>query len=115
MKKTFSKTNPTCKVTFTFPLEASEGAKKMVLVGDFNEWNHDGINMTKSAKEGQFKKTLELETGKNYEFRYLSSEGAWFNDHSADTYCASCFEGFENSVVELPKHCLLYTSDAADD
>jgi len=103
MKKQFSKSLPTCKVTFSFPVEASEGASKMVLVGDFNEWDHSGIAMTKSVKEGVFKKVLELETGKRYEFRYLTDSGNWFNDHDADTYCTSCYEGFENSVVLLPK------------
>lgn len=102
MKKQFSKTLPTCKVTFSFPLEEAAGAKKMVLVGDFNEWDHSGISLSKSSKEGVFKKTLELETGKRYEYRYLADNGNWYNDHDADTYCASCYEGFENSVIELP-------------
>lgn len=103
MKKQFSKTLPTCKVTFSFPIEASQGAKKMVVVGDFNQWDHSGISLNKSPKDGLFKKVIELETGKKYEFRYLADNGNWYNDHDADNYCSSCYEGYENSVVVLPK------------
>ena len=69
MEKLFSKTKAVCKVTFTFPIDATKDAKKLFLVGDFNNWNETELSMTKSAKDGDFKKTLELETGKNYQFR----------------------------------------------
>lgn len=103
MEKTFSKNKPACKVTFTFPIEASNGAKKLFLVGDFNDWNETTLPMSKSTKEGVFKKSLDLETGKNYEFKYLSESQDWYNDHCADWYTPSGFTGFDNSVVSLPR------------
>ncbi len=103
MEKTFTKNKPVCKVTFSFPIEATGNTKKLFLVGDFNVWNETDISMTKSVKEGIFKKTLELETGKDYQFKYLSEEQVWYNDYFADWYAPSAFSGIENSVVSLPR------------
>ena len=100
MEKTFSKNKPVCKVTFTFPIEASNGAKKLFLVGDFNEWNETDLSMTKSTKEGVFKKSLDLETGKNYEFKYVV-DGNWQNEPEADKLVWNSYAGSENSVLEL--------------
>ena len=103
MKKQFSKTKSTCKVTFELAMSAVADAKKAVLIGDFNDWDHSGIPLKKSTKDASFKVALELETGKDYEFRYLINDSIWENDANADWYCASCFPGFENSVVSIPK------------
>ena len=37
--KKFLKSKPVCKATFTLPAEAAQGAKKVFLVGDFNNWD----------------------------------------------------------------------------
>jgi len=103
MEKIFTKNKPNCKVTFVMPIDAVNDTKKLFLVGDFNDWNEENIPMTKSVKEGIFKKSLDLETGRDYQFKYLAEGGEWHNDHRADWYCASAFSGFENSVVSLPK------------
>jgi hypothetical protein len=103
MEKIFTKNKPTCKVTFSFPIDVTGDTKKLFLVGEFNDWNEENTPLTKSAKEGVFKKSLELETGRDYQFRYLTENGAWYNDHSADWYSPSGFAGIENSVVSLPK------------
>lgn len=104
MRKIFSKTKPLCKVTFSLPISACENNKKLTLVGDFNDWDEsNGISMSKSTKDEIFKKTLELETGKDYQFRYLADGKDWYNDHCADWYCPSGYTGVENSVISLPK------------
>lgn len=103
MDKSFIKNKPVCKVTFNFPIEATDDAKKLFLVGDFNEWDETSLSMTKNTKEGVFKKTLELETGRDYQFKYLTSNGTWHNDYCADWYASSGFSGIENSVVSLPR------------
>lgn len=103
MKKQYSKTKPVCKVTFSVPVEATNNAQQVVVVGDFNDWDHTGIPLSKSTKEGVFKKTIDLDLGQDFQFRYLTDKGEWLNDHQADWYCASCFEGTENSVVNIPK------------
>ena len=100
IKKQFLKTKPVCKATFTLPVEAAPAAKKVEIVGDFNNWNpQKGIKMTKQ-KNGIFKAIVELEAGKEYQFRYLIDGRTWENDWEADGYVANQF-GTEDSVVEV--------------
>ena len=96
IKKQFLKTKPVCKVTFS--IEAPE-AKKVSVVGDFNKWKA-GADSLKKLKNGNFKGTLDLETGKSYQFRYLV-DGEYKNDAEADNYVWNDFAGADNSVVEL--------------
>ena len=98
MKKQFLKSKPVCKVTFSLPKEAAENAKKVQVVGDFNDWNvKKGYSLTK-LKNGSFKKVVNLESGKEYEFRYLIDGETWENDWNADKYVSTPY-GTENSVV----------------
>lgn len=94
LKKQFLKSKPVCKVTFYLP-EIIEG-ESAYLVGDFNDWN-DSANPMQRLKDGRFKITLELETDKEYQFRYLV-DGEWHNDWEADKYQSNPFSG-DNSVV----------------
>lgn len=99
IKKQFIKNKPLVKATFTLPLEAAPKAKKVALVGEFNDWDLEkAIPLKKQAKEGVFKALVELETGKSYEFRYLIDGETWENDWQADAYAPTPF-GEENSVV----------------
>ena len=95
LKKEHLKTKPICKVTFTLP-EAIK-AESAYLVGDFNEWNETNAPM-KNLKNGRFTVTLELEKGREYQFRYLINGGDWQNEWEADKYIPSPFGG-DNSVV----------------
>lgn len=98
IKKQFLKSKPVCKATFTFPIEAAPEAKSVAIVGEFNNWDvTKGIKM-KKQKNGFYKAILELETGKEYEFRYLIDGANWENDQEADKYAPTPF-GVENSVV----------------
>ena len=100
LKKSYSKTKPVCKVTFTLPVEAVNGAKEVRVLGDFNNWNwENGFKMKAGKKE--FTTAVELEAGKQYEFRYLMDNHVWENDWAADNYVASPFFGINNSVVAL--------------
>lgn len=98
LKKQVLKSKPVCKVTFRFPTEMVEGAEKVTLVGDFNNWDEKALEM-KKLKSGEFTSLLELEKGKAYEFRYLVNGTDWYNDLEADRYVANNF-GVENGVVE---------------
>jgi 1,4-alpha-glucan branching enzyme len=99
IKKQFLKSKPVCKATFTLPLEAAPEAKKVSLVGEFNDWDvSKAIPLKKQAKAGVFKALVELESGKSYEFRYLIDGDTWENDWDADAYVSTPF-GEENSVV----------------
>ena len=100
IKKQFLKSKPVCKTTFTLPVEAAPEADTVVIVGDFNEWNLDkGVEM-KKQKNGIFKAVVELESGKEYQFRYLIDGESWENDWEADKYVSTPF-GVDNSVVSV--------------
>ena len=100
IKKSFLKTKPEANVTFQLPAEAAEGAAKVTLVGEFNDWSETATEL-KKLKSGVFKTTIKLETGKEYQFRYLIDGEKWENDWEADKYVANNFTFEENSVVAL--------------
>lgn len=97
IKKQYLKSRKTCKVTFRLPRVAAPNAKVVCIVGDFNEW---GIyaNPMKKLKTGDFTITLEVEPGREYQFRYLIDEYRWENDWNADKYVKSPY-GSDNSVI----------------
>ena len=98
LKKQFLKSKPVCKVTFELPKEATANAKSVKIVGEFNEWNiKKGVPM-KALKNGTFKAILELESGKEYQYRYLIDNNIWVNDWEADKYVQTAY-GVDNSVV----------------
>ncbi|MCB0666205.1 MAG: isoamylase early set domain-containing protein [Saprospiraceae bacterium] len=101
LKKRFFKTKDTCKVTFLLPQEAVEGAKKVQLLGDFNNWD-SGEALSMKLKKGEYSATLDLEVGKEYQFKYLIDNASWENDWAADDYVVSSI-GAENSVVQTYK------------
>lgn len=100
LKKQYLKTKPVCKVTFSLPADAVGETSDVRLLGDFNDWSwEESIEM--KASKAEFAATVELETGRAYEFRYLVGGSTWMNDHSADAYVPSPFPGIDNSVVSL--------------
>ena len=100
IKKQFLKSKPVCKVTFSMPAEAAPEAKEVKLVGEFSEWTESPIEM-KKLKDGSFKTVVSLETGKEYEFRYVIDGDRWENDWEADAYRPNAITFEENSVVSL--------------
>jgi 1,4-alpha-glucan branching enzyme len=99
LKKQYLKSKPVCKVTFSLPKAAASKAKKVMLVGEFNEWNSTALPMTK-LKDGSFKATCDLTIGSEYQFRYLIDGKVWENDWQADKYVSNGLSD-ENSVVVL--------------
>ncbi|MFN7117223.1 MAG: isoamylase early set domain-containing protein [Saprospiraceae bacterium] len=96
--KQFMKAKPVCKATFTLPVELAPEAQNIQILGDFNNWDpSNGIEM-KKQKNGFFKATVELESGKEYQFRYLVDGNIWINDQEADKYVPTQF-GTENCVI----------------
>ncbi|MDX2302024.1 MAG: DUF4332 domain-containing protein [Microscillaceae bacterium] len=106
MKKQYLKSKSACKVTFSLPKEVVQEAKNVMVLGEFNDWSYDQAIAMKPGKDGVFKADLELETGRDYEFRYLIDNERWENDWSADKYVPSPFLGIENSVVSLSEAVL---------
>jgi len=96
--KQYLKKKGTCKATFTLKSGAVEQASSVHLVGEMNDWDITATPM-KKGRDGAFKVTVELEPGREYQYRYLIDQIVWENDWEADRYVPSPFTGSENSVA----------------
>ncbi len=94
------KSKPVCKVTFRLPQEEAKTANTVHIVGDFNNWDTRATPM-KRFKNGTFSATLDLEPGKEYQFRYLFDGENWENEWNADKYVPTPFGDSDNSVLVL--------------
>jgi 1,4-alpha-glucan branching enzyme len=99
IKKKYLSDAGKCKVTFSLPSELAENAKSAKVVGEFNNWDPEGSPMKK--RSGKFSLTLELESNKEYQFRYLIDGEKWAADPEADDQAPSPFENEHNSVVKV--------------
>lgn len=99
LTKQFLKSRPVCKVKFAVSSEEAEGREAVYVVGDFNDWS-ETANPMKKLKDGSFSLTIDLETGREYRFRYFS-DGAWFNDPDADAYSFCTYATEDNSVISV--------------
>jgi len=97
IKKQFLKSKPVCKVSFKVSAEEAKGAKKVQILGDFNKWSKTAEGMSQ-LKSGDFTQTIELESGKEYQFRYLLNGKEWANDAEADGSVGNQFDS-SNSIV----------------
>jgi 1,4-alpha-glucan branching enzyme len=99
IKKQFLKSKPVCKVSFKVSKELANGASKVNIAGNFNNWNESSDELN-ALKDGSFSLSLDFETGHDYEFRYLLDGNLWVNDEAADRYQDNGFNS-QNSVVVL--------------
>ena len=83
MKKQYSKSKNTCKVTFSLPAEATTGASSVTLLGDFNEWKEEAGIPLKPQKDGSYKTQVELTTGRIATFT-LAMSGWQINEPAGD-------------------------------
>jgi len=100
IRKRYFKSKPLCKVTFRIPEEMGDSAKTAQIVGEFNNWTFFSTPM-KKLKSGAFTATLDLELGREYQFRYLLDEKIWGNDINADKSIPSPYGDSENSVIVI--------------
>jgi predicted flap endonuclease-1-like 5' DNA nuclease len=92
----------TTKITFTLPAANIIGAAECVLLGEFNDWNLDkGVYLQKQA-DGCMTAEVELAAGKDYQYRYLLSNGRWVNDNGEKI--TSEMHGYPvvNCIVRVP-------------
>ncbi len=97
-KKEYSKDGSACAVTFWLAREAAPEATYVAVAGTFNHWDQHSHLMDRLTS-GDFTLSVELESGKEYEFRYLIDGTRWENAWNADKYVWSAYAGCENSVV----------------
>ncbi len=100
LTKNFLKTRPVCKTRFRLLAGEAGEASAVYLVGDFNDWNTVAAPM-KKARDGGFSLEVDLPSGRDYQFRYLTDKGVWLNDSAADAYVPCSFAGTENSLVKV--------------
>ncbi len=98
ISKKFLKSKPVCKVKFEVEKGQVENGESIYLVGDFNDWDESSIPM-KKLKNGKYTVTVDLETGRDYQFRYFAGNNVWFNDSEPDSTKTSPYGDAENSVV----------------
>ncbi len=98
--KKFVKNNTVCKVTFKLPKALAKSAKSVHIVGEFNNWSMFE-NPMKANKDGSYTTTIDLESGKEYQFRYLIDETRWENELQADKSVPTIYGDSENSVLVL--------------
>lgn len=98
INKKYLKAKNICQVSFRLPKIVALGSKSVCIVGDFNNWNIHA-NPMKKLKNGDYSIKLDLEIGREYQFRYLIDELKWENDWNADKYVRSHYGDSDNSVV----------------
>lgn len=96
MNKSYLKTKKgTVKVTFELAPETQ--VEQAVVVGEFNDWDPAATPM-KRKKDGTFSVALNLESGKQYRYKYYVDGQRWVNDPQADATAPNIF-GTQDSVV----------------
>ena len=97
MKKEYTKTRRSCRVTFGLP--SAVDAQAAAVCGEFNEWD-PAKNPMKRKKDGSFSLTISLKPGRTYRFRYLLDGERWENDWAADDYVPNEY-GTQDSVISV--------------
>jgi len=100
IRKRYLKSKPCCKVTFRLPQKRTNEIEEACVVGEFNQWSTEATPM-KKMKNGNFQVTVDLDSGREYQFRYLIDGHFWQNDEQADKRIPNNYSGDDNSVVTL--------------
>jgi hypothetical protein len=69
------------RLTFTLPLDSPPGP--VSVVGDFNSWR-PGAHVLARRSNGIRSASVTVAAGTTLRFRYLGSDGLWFDDQHAD-------------------------------
>ena len=104
IKKKYVKSRDKSKITFEvaeYEIPGEVAVDSVHLVGEFNSWNPTATPM-EYLKKGSFQVTLDLEPGREYQFRYLINGELWHNDSHADAYVQSEY-GSDNCLIRAPE------------
>ena len=100
IEKKYLKTKPVCKVKFSLSADSVASAKKVAVVGDFNNWDSTAHPLRKQ-KSGVYATTLDLSPERDYQFRYVLDDEIWLNDDAADGIVSSPIGTEGNSLLAL--------------
>ena len=90
------------EVLVVFSLRGDLANGLVSVVGDFNDWDPTVSPMTARLDDPSvIEATVRCETGRRYEFRYLSDAIGWFDEENAHELCANPHSGC-NSVIRVP-------------
>lgn len=81
LKKSRSARSATSTLTFVLPSATLEGT--VSVVGTFNDWT-PGAHPLRRRSNGTVSASVVVPTGSTVRFRYLGSQGRWFDDADAD-------------------------------
>ncbi len=96
MTKSYLKTKKgVVKVTFELPSDVQ--AHEAVVVGEFNNWDPAATPL-KRKKDGSFSAALNLESGKEYRYKFYLDGGRWENDPNPDRLVPNIF-GTQDSLL----------------
>lgn len=74
------------KTRVTFSLSADAPSGVVSVVGSFNDWT-PGRHELVPRRDGSRSVSVTLPAGE-HRFRYLATDGVWFDDHGADAHDA---------------------------
>lgn len=83
------------KVTFELPSDVK--AEQAVIVGEFNNWDPSATPM-KRKKDGSFSTAINLESGKEYRYKFYLDGKRWENDPHPDRLVPNIF-GTQDSLL----------------
>jgi 1,4-alpha-glucan branching enzyme len=98
IQKQYLKSKPYCKVTFLLSKQHVGKGRNVAVAGEFNEWKTDQTPL-KAKKNGDFATTLTLQSGREYQYRFVVDGEEWITDDSADKYVNSGVDKSKNAVV----------------
>lgn len=99
IEKKFLKTKPVCKLKFQVSGGVFDHANSVSVAGDFNGWSKEDLPL-KRGKDGSWSASIDLESNRDYQFRYVVDGNEWVNEPEADLFIHNGI-GEENSVVSL--------------
>ena len=91
------------KIKFTLPAGNIIGEAECVLLGEFNNWNlEEGFYLQKQA-DGSMTTEVELAAGRDYQYRYLLSNGRWVNDDGEKMTSEMSGYPVVNCIIRVPE------------
>lgn len=98
IKKYYLKKQNSCRITFSLK-EKVKSIENVRITGDFNNWDLHCEPM-KALKKGGLTQSIDLPSGKSYQFKYLINDSVWANDPEADEFVPNGFgPGQYNSLI----------------